>query len=166
MRRQGLTDEPAFEVPRLPWAGPERRMAMRTAQAQADARQALAHEFRSNSVTLALGAGVVAVVAVGAAVAVSFGLVPGVLAGRDDSLSGALITACAGLADVVVPFEAAIESQGACFLLRGVLLPVDAGVEAVLSWKQVLDDDATARLQAELLAARRPVRPHVDAFAA
>ena len=164
MRRRDFTGEPAFEL----WAGPERRLAMRTAQAhaQTEARQALAHEFRANAVTLTIAPEGVVAVAVGAAVAASFGLVPGVLAGRDDSLSGALMTACASIADAVAPFEAAIESQGACFLLRGVLLPVDSGVEAVLSWKQVLDDDATARLQAELLAARRPVRPPVDAFGA
>ena len=44
----------------------------------------------------------------------------------------------------------------ACVLLRGVLLPTATGGDAVLSWKQVLDDDATARLRAELLREMRP----------
>ena len=69
-----------------------------------------------------------------------------------------------------LPFDGVVGSpQAACIMLRGVLLPLDAPgcVEAVLSWKEVLDADATARLRAEMLAAfaRVPALPAAEVFA-
>ena len=165
MRHQSIArphdGEPCFEPPPKLSARPERRLTARIATLFAEEPHDAAHPFRDNAVTLSLGGLAVVVVAVGRAVAAAFSLPPGPLAGADDRLAGVLLTASARLraTAVPVPFEAAVAAPGAaCVLLRGILLPTlsDGGAEAILSWKIVLDDDATARLRAELLGALRP----------
>ena len=165
MRQQGWPEasaEPVFEVPPQV-AVPERRL---TGRAGSDWHGGLPHEFRDNAVTLALmPRSDVRVTAVGTAVAATFKLRPGALAGNADSLAAVLTTACAGLASEVLPFEATVKTVATCAILRGVLLPTSTGAEAVLSWKEVLSGDAALRLRAELLAALRPSRPARDPFA-
>ena len=169
--------EPVFELPPRLAARPERRLAWRAARAHVDPG---ASAFRDTIVSLrfAVSPGAqsglspdIMVTAVGPAVIAGLGLRPGPLAGPPDSVAGALQQAMRALrtAAAVRPFEAAVTTpQATCVLLRGILLPVDGGAEAVLSWKQVLDAEATARLHAELRRETRHVAPQrcgVDAFA-
>ena len=156
--------EPRFELPPRLSARPERRL---TSRAVAD--YGLAREFRDNALRLVFAGERVEVVVVGGAVAANFGIAIGPLVRGDDDLGARLSDACAALraAGAVVGFEAALRTPlSACVLMRGVLLPTRDGAEAVLSWKEVLGRDATARLRAELLDALHP--PPVvraDAFA-
>ncbi|WP_419815397.1 hypothetical protein [Glacieibacterium sp.] len=146
--------EPLFEPPPSLVQRPERRLTARVAAGFAAGLGR--HEFRDNAVTLAFDSGGTRVTAVGSAVAAAFALEcgPCALEVDADDLAACLRDACDVLkaAPRVVPFEAAVRTaRAACVLLRGVLLPVDGGAEAVLSWKEVLDADATAQLRAELL---------------
>lgn len=167
IRMQGA-GEPCFEAP--PQLPPtiERRLTRRAA---ALFEQGGDNAYRDNSISLAVaGDGSARVSAVGTAVVGTFGLAPGPLAGPPEALAAVLAAALDRLDGTggVSGFEAAVATPAAaCVLLRGVLLPVAGGAEAVLSWKQVLDADATARLRAELLQAiaTLPRTPPVDAFA-
>lgn len=169
MRHEAMTmavGEPCFEPPPRVTGRAERRLTMRAAD------DASAHAYRDNAVTLSLADPHAPVVlAVGSAVRDGFGLAVGSLdgAGSDSDLGERLREACDALhaTDDVVAFETAVAAPGAaCVLLRGVLLPTWGGAEAVLSWKEVLGHDATARLRAELRAAFvAPRRATVDAFA-
>lgn len=146
--------EPAFEAPPLLAGRTERRLTGRAAM-----RVGTAHEYRDNALTLGFIADDVRVIAVGDAVAAAFGLTAGPLACGDDDLAARLREACAACAasGAVVGFEAALRTPAsACVLLRGVLLPIRGGAEAVLSWKEVLGREATARLRGELRAAMVP----------
>lgn len=164
----GPLGEPCFEAPpRL--SGAERRLSTRAAAAFADGEGS--HEFRDNAVTLdrdADGSGVVRTV--GRSVTTAFALPAGRLGEPPETLAAVLAAAFARLGETgeVTPFEAAVATpSAACVLLRGVLLPTVTGGDAVLSWKQVLDDDATALLRAELLREMRPLAARaarVDAF--
>ncbi|QXQ06846.1 hypothetical protein KX816_01910 [Sphingosinicellaceae bacterium] len=161
--------EPCFEAPpRL--SGAERRLSTRAAAAFASGEGS--HAFRDNAVTLdrdAAGGGLVRTV--GRLVSSAFALPAGPLGEPPETLAAALAMAFARLGETgeVTPFEAAVATpSAACVLLRGVLLPTATGGDAVLSWKQVLDDDATARLRAELLREMRPRAARsaaVDTFA-
>ncbi|TRW14965.1 hypothetical protein [Glacieibacterium frigidum] len=159
-----LPAEPAFEAPPLLAAGSERRLTARAAL-----RRGGSHEYRDNALTLGFGVEGVHVVTVGDAVAAAFGLAPGPLRRGDDDLAGRLHDACAACvaSGAVVGFEAALRTPAsACVLLRGVLLPIRGGAEAVLSWKEVLGREATARLRGELRAAMvPPPGPRPDPFA-
>jgi hypothetical protein len=165
--------EPLFEPPPSLGHRPERRLTARVAAGFAAGLGT--HEFRDNAVTLAFDQGGTRVTAVGAAVAKAFGLQRGPCRpdADADGLAACLRDACDVLraASRVVPFEAAVRTpHAACVLLRGVLLPLDGGAEAVLSWKEVLDADATVQLRAELLrsvsaSARRSAIPLREVFA-
>lgn len=159
-----LPAEPAFEAPPRLMQGTERRLTGRAALRRGDA-----HEYRDNALTLRFGGDNVSVVAVGGAVAAAFGLATGPLRRGDDDLAAQLHAACAACAvsGAVVGFEAALRTPAAaCVLLRGVLLPIRGGAEAVLSWKEVLGREATARLCGELRAAMKPpAGPRPDPFA-
>lgn len=160
--------EPCFEAPPQLPPTVERRL---TRQAAALFDQGGDNAYRDNSISLMVaGDGSAQVRAVGPAVAGTFGLRPGPLAGPPEALAAVLAAALDRLDGIgtVTGFEAAVATPAAaCVLLRGVLLPVAGGAEAVLSWKQVLDADATARLRAELLLALAtpPRAPPIDAFA-
>lgn len=171
MRYEAMTMaavEPCFEPPPRLLGRSERRLTMHAAD------DAETHAYRDNAVTLSFAdPHSPVIVAVGSAVRDGFGLTPGTLdetrAGPWGDLGERLREACDALhatADVVA-FETAVATPGAaCVLLRGVLLPTRGGAEAVLSWKEVLDHDATTRLRAELRAAFvAPRRAPVDAFA-
>ena len=156
-----------------PLIGAERRLATRAAAAFAggafaDGRGS--HRFRDNAVTLTFGSGGGAVVrAVGRWVRTTFALPCGALGDAPGTLAGVLGEALARLGETgaVTPFEGAVATPTAACVLRGVMLPTFDGGEAVLSWKQVLDDDATARLRVELMRELRPAPPPgavVDAF--
>ena len=161
--------EPYFEPPPRLVASPERRLTARAAAAMANHGT---HGFRDNALSLvAAGDGAAVVSAAGAAVTAVFGTMCGRLRGPPGSLAEVVAAAFdeARASDAVTPFEAAVATpSAACVLMRGIMLPTTDGAEAVISWKQVLDADATARIRAELLTEmRRPVvrRAPIDAFA-
>lgn len=155
--------EPVFELPPRLAVTTERRLTGRAL------RDGAAHEFRDNALTLAFDADIVRVVAAGDAVVAAFGVAVGEVRRGADDLGAHLLDACAALrsSDAVVGFEAALRTPGsACVLLRGVLLPIRGGAEAVLSWKEVLGREATSRLRGELRAAiAPPTGSRVDPFA-
>lgn len=156
--------EPAFEAPPFVAGSNERRLTGRVAM-----RHGELHESRGNALTLRFGPADVRVTRVGACVAAAFGMAPGPLVQGSDDLATRLREASAACAasGAVIGFEAALRTPlSACVLLRGVLLPVRGGAEAVLSWKEVLGREASARLRAELRAAMAPRPPaRVDPFA-
>lgn len=145
--------EPCFEPPPRLTVPRERRLTAIAARALAEGGSA--HAFRDNAVSIARARGGDLIVAErGDAVAAVFGLPVGRLGGPPDSLASVLLAAVERARDsgAVTPFEAAVATtSAACVLLRGVVLPTVSGADAVLSWKQVLDDEATARIRAELL---------------
>jgi len=154
-------DEPCFEAP--PRLAPSRERRL-TAHAEAAFRTGTgSHAFRDNALSLTrMADGTVTVTAAGRSLSAALGFIPGPLAGPPDGLAAALVDAfaCASASGGVTAFEAAVAAPGTtCLLLRGVMLPTATGAEAVLSWKQVLGDDATARLRAELLRELRPRAP-------
>lgn len=161
--------EPCFEPPPRLAVPRERRLTALAGRVLAAGGPVGA--FRDNAISLDVdGTGSAAVNKLGAAVAAVFGLSAGPLAGPPESLAAVLDAAVgrARTADAVTPFEAAVATpSAACVLLRGIVLPTAGGADAVLSWKQVLDADATARIRAELLREMRVPAPRqpVDAFA-
>jgi hypothetical protein len=165
--------EPLFEPPPSLVRRPERRLTARVAASFAAGLGR--HEFRDNSVTMAFAPRGTRVTMVGAAVLAAFGLECGPCASNvdADSLAACLRDACDVMraSPRVVPFEAVVRApRAACILLRGLLLPLDGGAEAVLSWKEVLNADATAQLRVELLrsiqsVAGKPAVPLRDVFA-
>ena len=108
---------------------------------------------------------------VGSAVTDSFGIVADLALGRHDPVTTELCAACdlVALHPGPLHFEASLPGLP-CILLRGVALPIDQGacVQLVLSWREVLDRAATARLKRDLTAALRSTRPvscNFDPFA-
>ncbi|MBC7584673.1 MAG: hypothetical protein H7316_13065 [Tardiphaga sp.] len=109
---------------------------------------------------------------VGVAVTETFGIVADTALQRRDPITTELCAACDLIALNPVPlhFEASLMAPGlACVLLRGVALPIDDGavVQIVLSWREVLNRAATARLERDLTTAlrlSRPILPDFDPF--
>lgn len=106
---------------------------------------------------------------VGLAVTESFGLVADTGLERRDPLTTELCAACDMIAVQAAPlhFEAAfIGAQAASVLLRAVALPLADGerVQIVLSWREVLNRTATARLRRDFVAALRKSTPKTAAF--
>ncbi|KAB7645542.1 hypothetical protein [Polymorphobacter fuscus] len=95
---------------------------------------------------------------VGGAITDTFGLVADLPLDRRDALTGELCAACDLLAIHPAPlhFDASLTGpQSAWILLRGVALPLAQGARAqiVLSWREVLNRTATARLRRDLTSA-------------
>lgn len=113
------------------------------------------------------------IVTLGERIADSFGLVPGqrlALTPGLDGLGLEVRAACdlVALGGQPVPFEASVQAGG-LVLVRGIALPVPGDrVQVVMSWREVLNRSAAARLKQELgraLAQRsRPERPRLDAL--
>ena len=106
---------------------------------------------------------------VGLCITETFGIVTDLALERRDPFTAELCAACDLIALRPGPlhFEASLMAPGlACILLRGVALPIDDGarVQIVLSWREVLDRAATARLQRDLTAALRISRPMLPVF--
>lgn len=97
---------------------------------------------------------------VGQAVSDTFGLFADMVLTRNDAIGAELSAACDLIALRPEPlhFEASLLApRVACILLRGVALPIenDTAVQIVLSWREILDRAATARLQRDLTTALR-----------
>ena len=106
---------------------------------------------------------------VGLSVQASFGLVPESRLERHDPLSVELCAACDLIALQPVPlhFEISLATpEAACILLRGVALPIAGAdqVQIVMSWREVLNRSATARLRRDLVAALRQSGPRSMTF--
>ena len=119
--------------------------------------------FDEYSLTIADPGGETRLVRVGLAVTETFGLVADMVLVRGIPLNTELCAACdlVALEAVPVHFEASLTTaQAACILLRGVALPLSDGrlVQIVLSWREVLNRTATARLRRDFVAALRQTR--------
>lgn len=123
--------------------------------------------FDTYSLIIADPGGETRLVRVGLAVTETFGLVADTALARGIPLNTELCAACdlVALESIPVHFEANLATpQAACILLRGVALPLadERHVQIVLSWREVLNRTATARLRREFVAALRQSRSVSD----
>jgi hypothetical protein len=164
-------DDSTFEMPPR-FSLIERRRAGLAEAAWERAGRGWVPGFDECSVTVADPGGRAWLERVGLAVTESFGLLADLALDRHDPLTTELCAACDLIAMQPAPlhFEANLATpQAACILLRGVALPLDGGerVQIVLSWREVLNRTATARLRRDLVAALRqsaPISPRSDPF--
>lgn len=153
----GKDAESIFELPpRIP-VGERRRAGLAEAAWQA-ADHRLVHGFDDFTVIVDDPGGMALLRRVGQAVADTFGLVADMPLSRRDPINAELSAACDLIALRPAPlhFEASLMAPRlACILLRGVALPIedDRAVQIVLSWREVLNRAATARLRRDLTAA-------------
>ena len=151
-----------FEVP-VGLARIERRLAGRAIDAWLAAGGEAADGFEANSLFVSDPAGRPTIVHAGRAISAIFGLEPG-MALDGPGLAAEARAACdlIALRPEPVPFEATIAGPGrACILTRGVALPLGRDIEIVqviVSWREVLNRAATARLRRELGEALRSTR--------
>jgi hypothetical protein len=151
---------PAWAAP-PPIAGIERRLAALATEAWAVSGGGYVGGFDVNTVLIADPAGRAIVEEVGDTIATCFGIVPGMALARRPGLAGELAAACdlIALSPRPLPFEAsAAAAGGALLLVRGIALPIAVGadsgrVQAILSWREVLNRAATRQLRLELGAA-------------
>ncbi len=157
-----VADEWPFTVP-ISFGRSERRLAGRAVDAWMAAGGEGADGFEANSLFIADPAGRPVIVQAGRAVTAAFGLAAG-MALEGPGLAAEARAACdlIALRPEPVPFEATLSGRGrACILVRGVALPLGRDIETVqiiVSWREVLDRAATARLRRELGAALLEVR--------
>lgn len=160
---RGQVADSAFELPpRFPLV--ERRRAGVAVAAWVASGQALVPGHDDFSVVVDDPGGAAWLRRVGLAVTETFGLVADLALERRDLITTELCAACdlVALHPGPLHFEASLMAPGlACILLRGVALPIDDGaaVQIVLSWREVLNRAATARLKRDLTAALRISRP-------
>ncbi len=168
---KGRAVESTFDLPPR-FSLVERRRAG-TAEAQWRAGgQAMAAGFEAHSVVVDDPGGAARMRQVGEAVTETFGLVADMMLTRHTPIGAELSAACDLIALRPGPlhFEASLMAPRlACILLRGVALPIEAdrAVQIVLSWREVLDRAATARLRRDLTMALRgspPISPRNDPF--
>lgn len=172
----GLKADPAVEMPpRIVLI--ERRRARLAEAAWTAAGRALVPGFDDDSLVVSDPGGTARLVRVGLSVGESFGLVTETFLASTDPFATELCAACdlVAIDPVPVHFEASVATaSAACVLVRGVALPLAAGdqVQIVLSWREVLNCKATARLERDFVAALRQNRsisrlidPFLDEFA-
>lgn len=164
MRREaGRQADAAFEFPPR-FALVERRRAGLAVSAWHAAGRALVPGHDDHSVIVDDPGGAAWLRRVGVLVSDTFGIVSDLPLDRRDPFTAELCAACdlVALHPVPLHFEASLMAPGlACILLRGVALPLGDGaqVQIVLSWREVLDRAATARLRRDFTAALRLSRP-------
>jgi hypothetical protein len=165
--------EPRFDLPPRLTGRAERRLAMRATAAWSARRSnenlppidsidlSPDSEFASNTVLIDLRLGDRAVaLSIGDAVALTFDIAPGpIMSGVASGLAARLIDACelVRMTESAVPIEGALAGRDSpCLLTRGVVMPLADGdgrlafAHAVLSWKEVLDAEASAALRREI----------------
>ncbi len=163
--RDGRVVESAFDLPPQFPAVERRRAGM----AEGDWRRAgraLVSGFENHSVIVDDPGGAARLRQVGQAVSDTFGLFADMMLSRHDAIGAELCAACdlIALRSEPLHFEASLMAPGlACILLRGVALPIedDTAVQIVLSWREVLNRAATARLRRDLTMALR-VSPRIS----
>jgi hypothetical protein len=136
----------------------ERRRSGLAEAAWAAAGRGWVPGFDDTSIIVVDPGGIARLERVGIAVSESFGLIADMSLARSDALTTELCAACDLIALRAAPlhFEASVAApRAACILLRGVALPLGDGdrVQIVLSWREVLDRSATARLRRDFVAA-------------
>ena len=157
--RDGRVAESAFDLPpHFPMV--ERRRAGLAEGDWRRAGRALVAGFDDHSVIIDDPGGAARLRRVGQAVTETFGLFADMVLARHDPIGAELSAACDLIALRPAPlhFEASLVAPRlACILLRGVALPIenDLAVQIVLSWREVLDRAATARLRRDLTMALR-----------
>jgi hypothetical protein len=163
---RAVTDKGADWVSELPpqFALIERRRAGLAEAAWNAAGRGWVPGFDAYSLVVADPGGEARLVRVGLAVTETFGLVADMGLERGHALNTELCAACdlVALETAPVHFEANLTTpQSACVLLRGVALPLadEQHVQIVLSWREVLNRTATARLRRDFIAALRKTRP-------
>ena len=169
--RDGRVVESAFDLPPR-FALVERR---RAGMAEGDWRRAgraMVAGFENHSVIVDDPGGTGRLRRVGLAVTDTFGLFADMTLTRHDAIGAELCAACDLIALRPEPlhFEASLMAPRlACILVRGVALPIedDLAVQIILSWREVLDRAATARLRCDLTTVLRllpRVSPAFDPF--
>jgi hypothetical protein len=167
----GLRADSAFEMPpRISLI--ERRRAGLAEAAWVASGGAWVPGFDADSLVVSDPGGAAQLVRVGLSVGESFGLVADLCLTRSDPLATELCAACdlVAIDPAPVHFEASVATaSAACVLVRGVALPLADGqqVQIVLSWREVLNRTATARLQRDFVAAlrqNRSISPLFDPF--
>ena len=151
--------ESAFDLPPQFQLVERRRAAMAAADWHRAGR-AMVGGFENYSMIVDDPGGAARLRQVGQAVSDSFGLFADMVLTRSDAIGAELCAACdlVALRPRPLHFEASLMApRVACILLRGVALPIegDAAVQIVLSWREVLDRAATARLRRDLTMALR-----------
>lgn len=160
--------ESGFDVPpRFPII--ERRCTSLAEAAWEGAGRTSSPGFDECSIVIVDPGGLARLERVGWAVTESFGLAAGHALERLDSLTTELCAACDLIALQPAPlhFDAVLATpRAACILLRGVALPLAGSDRAqiVLSWREVLNRTATARLRRDFVAALRQGRPNLADF--
>lgn len=158
-----LGNDSAFEMP--PRFGLiERRRTGLAEAAWVAAGRGWVPGFDDVSLFVAEPGGMARLVRVGLAVTETFGLVADLNLERTDQLATELCAACdlVAIDPAPVHFEASVTTaDAACVLVRGVALPLadEQQVQIVLSWREVLNRTATARLRRDFVAALRQTRP-------
>lgn len=158
----------AFEMPpQIPLL--ERRRANLAEAAWEAAGRGWVPGFDDDSLVVGDLGGALRIVRVGLSVTDAFGLLTDLALERSDPLQAELCAACdlVALAPVPVQFEACLPTvRAACVLVRGVALPLMEGqrVQIVLSWREVLNRTATARLRRDFIAALRQNRSDSTPF--
>ena len=152
----------------------ERRLAGNALDAWIAGGGAPVAGFEANALLIADPGGAATVASAGAAVTLAFGLAAGAALDGRQGLAAELLAAChlIALTPEPIPFEACLRSgRGGRVMARGVALPVRCDgaemVQAVLSWREVLDRAATARLRREFTQALKSARfsRRIDPFA-
>lgn len=159
----GPGSDTAFDLP-PGFALVERRRAGLAVAAWQAASRGWVPGFDEYSLTIVDPGGRAWLERVGLAITDSFGLIADTGLDRRDALTTELCAACDLIALQPAPlhFEAAfVSAQAASVLLRGVALPLADGVrvQIVLSWREVLNCSATARLRRDFVAALRKSEP-------
>lgn len=161
--RQGFQSEAVrFDLP-VGVSRFERRLPSRAIDAWLAAGGEAADGFEANSLFVRDPAGRPVIAQAGRAVTATFGLTAGMpLDGRGLAAEARAACDLIALRPEPVPFEATITGPGrACILTRGVALPLGRDIEMVqviVSWREVLNRAATARLRRELGDALRSAR--------
>jgi hypothetical protein len=173
--------EPRFDLPPRLVGRTERRLALRATAAWSarPSNQDLPpidstdlspdSEFAANTVLIDLRAGDRAIaLSVGDAVAQSFDIAPGPIStGAAAGLAARLIDACelVRMTESAVPIDGALAGRDCpCLLTRGVVMPLAdrdgrlAFAHAVLSWKEVLNAEASRALRREIDVALHATR--------
>lgn len=168
--RSGLdrNAESIFDLPPRILLGERRRAGLAEAAWHATDHR-LVEGFDDYAVIVDDPGGFAALRRVGQAVTDTFGLVADMPLSRRDPINIELSAACDLIALRPAPlhFEASLMAPKlACILLRGVALPIDddQAVQIVLSWREVLNRAASARLRREFTAALANSRRKLTGF--
>jgi hypothetical protein len=160
--------DPAFDMPPRITMLERRRTGLAVAAWEAAGR-AWVPGFDDDSVIVSDPGGAARLVRVGLGISERFGLIADLCLTRSDALATELCAACdlVAIDPAPVHFEATVATAtSACVLVRGVALPLAEGhkVQIVLSWREVLNRSATARLQRDFVAALRQNRANSTNF--